>query len=590
MVKGSPESLGLLLRYASYCFFAFALLVVGSDLAHLLTNYTRYPFGDHWIWLLRLYEKGTFFTLTTQYNEHRLVVPGIFYLLDHRLFGTTNSLLIVVSILLQAGCGLFLITPIWRQSGMPGPVRLVFAGFVGILMFWFIQGENFFYPFSLCMACSNLGILAALHFMGRITENRDQDAAHSTWLWAAVLISALWATFSYGHGLLIWPILVLLAWVTGMPARRVALVLVVFAVVCGLYFLQYHTPENRVSPVEALRHPLRIVHYLVLMMGLPMFGTYVTDLRVSMNVASYVISAGGILIGLLLCGRFVWLRGGQRCQASVFYHAVMGLCLGAALITAVNRSEFPTSQALSGRYAAIPLLFWVSLAGLATRYLTQLEIGGGGGRTVWCGVLIAATLATLPEQFIKGGYFAMRSGAQKAAALSIAMGAPDRETIAVELTNPERIEQVDKQWMLSSGRPSIFARPETAMLGKPLLSQFRLAPSSACRGTLDAVTPYQSGSNTASKLIGWAWATNPRRQVADIYITDAQMVVRGLGSTHVFRPDVANHFSDEAMNFAGFQGYAPLPMPNAGALTAFADLGDGQGVCQIGEPRKPGTP
>lgn len=574
--------------YAAWIYFGFALLVLGSNLFHILRDYTAYPFGDHWIWLARLNQEGAWTALTAQYNEHRLTVPGILYLLDHRLFGSANRLLIGASIFFQLGCAFFLITPVLRRPEIPRSVKLVFSGLVMILAFWFIQGENFYYPFSLCMASSNLGILAALYCMGFLAEDSGSSVWRARLLVACVVVAALWAEFSYGHGLLIWPLLALLGWIVGLPRRWSLLILGLFVAAWGLYFIGYRTPAGHASPIEALKHPVRVAHYLLLMMGLPFFGADKADLRVSMNVFSYAVSSLGILTGLFCCLRFAFRRGGDRSHATVFYTSVMALSLGAALITALNRSMFPTGQALSGRYSAVPLLFWISLAALGSRFIARWETNGGLGRAIWCGVLAATSLGTLPEQSIKGGYFAIRSSLQNAAAASLAAGSPDQDAVNVELANLQLVNAVDKRWMATSGGRSLFARPESEMVGKPLLSSFRLAPPDTCSGAFDLATPFQAASKPAVKIIGWAWKAKQQGEVARIFITDDHNVVRGFGVKHMFRPDVANAFANESMTFAGFQAYAPLPPEYTGTFTVFADLGDGQNVCQIGVPRLPG--
>lgn len=45
-------------RIAGLCYLIVALLIVTFDIGFILRHYTRFPFGDHWIWLAVLYERG----------------------------------------------------------------------------------------------------------------------------------------------------------------------------------------------------------------------------------------------------------------------------------------------------------------------------------------------------------------------------------------------------------------------------------------------------------------------------------------------------------------------------------------------------
>ena len=58
------------------------------------------------------------------------------------------------------------------------------------------------------------------------------------------------------------------------------------------------------------------------------------------------------------------------------------------------------------------------------------------------------------------------------------------------------------------------------MVGKPLLSRFRLAPPGTCSGAFDLATPFQAGSIPAVRIIGWAWKAKQQSEVARIYVTD----------------------------------------------------------------------
>ena len=572
--------------WAALGFLACSILAGLADIVFLLRHYTRFPFGDQWAWLEKLYKYGLWATLGTQFNEHRLVIPGLCYFADHRYFGGTNTFLVLLLVGMQIGCILLLILPIGWQAGIPKPVRYIFGGFVVITMLWFIQAEDFFYPYQICIICCNLGILGALHLFARCVE-RTRQSQTVFWLGIGVVGCAFWANFSNGHGILVWPVLLAMGVVLRLPARPLVIGGMVMLGALAIYFFHYHTPAQHAGPWESLQHPIQVMHYAALMIGLPFFGAGTQDIGLSRHAAAYVISLAGILCALVMLTRFALFKALQNSREQIIYSSLMLLCLGTCAITALGRSRFPVWQALSGRYAPIAMLFWISLAGLATACLCGREAGGGTRRAIWCGVMIVASSATLATQARMGRYMAGREREQAAAALSITLGVPDMARIGEELSRRfDRIEFVDRAARPFLGH-SLFWRAGTEFLGTPLPDHFQLLGADDCAGFVDASRRLPEPTMGA-RLLGWAWDRRPRGTVSGIWVVDDQKVIRGMGVTRVSRPDVGATFVDHAMDAAGWIAYAQLPAQGPDALTVFASLDDNQrSVCQIGAPRAP---
>ncbi len=561
-----------------------AVLVGLADIFFVFRHYTPYPFGDHWVWLARLYELGPFRALLSQYNEHRLTVPGIFYLLDHRYLGSANRLLIVASMLMEVGCIVLLAASFWH-SDAPKPIRHTFTGFVVVVMLWFIQAPNFFYPFSLCMACCNVGILASFYCFSRLREGGPPRS--NTWLLAGVFACALWASFSYGHGILIWPVLLVMSRVRRLPTRWWYSIWVGFACTVAIYAYHYRTPAAHGRPWESLLHPFHVGRYILLMLGLPFFGADAQNVSFFNNVASYALSVIGIVLALLALWRFIATPAMHKEKPQIVFVSVILLTLGSVFITAVNRSHFPLAQALSSRYAPVPLLFWISLVALVALELSRLEVNGGLGRLLFCAFLMIESAVTLPTQLHAGPAMALRERRQSAVAMSVGFGIPDLSNMKQELyPDPAEISFVDGNAKRVLKR-SLFALPEAALLGSPLSSHFRVAPPKTCEGIVDAVHLLPAGSDGA-ELVGWAWDVQRRHAAKRVWVTDGRSIIRGAGVTEVLRLDVSTAYGNGDMSFTGWLAYSQFPTEGPGPLTVFAELADGQSVCQIGTPRIPG--
>jgi hypothetical protein len=271
-------------------------------------------------------------------------------------------------------------------------------------------------------------------------------------------------------------------------------------------------------------------------------------------------------------------RKGQT--GRLIYASLLLVCLGSSLITALGRSQY---SILFGRYAPIPLLFWVGLAGWITDYLSSRF--SGRGLAVWCGMLVAASAATMPVHVSLGRYFERRERYQMAAALSITVGAPDVRQIRTELgTFLDRIEYVDREAAAVLGH-SLFWRPSAADLGKPLAAHFRAVDRSWCAGVLDGAALLPDAAGNSASVLGWAWDYHDGGEAREILIVDDQGMVEGLGIPHVPRRDVGRAFSNSAMDYAGFLGYTRVSGP--GRIHIFEELKDGVSACSIGVPRVP---
>jgi hypothetical protein len=570
-------------KIAGAAFLAFAVLVVCADIFQLLAHHTRYPFGDQWWWLGVFYNEGILEVLVQQFNEHRIPVPGLLFILDQRIFGGAQLSMTIEFILIELGCAALLALPLWRHREVAQPVRWIFAGAAGIAMLWFIQGESFYYPYTLAMSLAHLQILAALYLFARLhtAQGAGRPALR---MWAGIVACGVGATYSYGSGMLVWPALLATGLLCRAPKRSLAILGAAFVCAAGLYFIHYSTPPAQVGPLQTLRSPLRVIHYSVIMLGLPLFGAGAQDISVLHRIGCYAATLGAIAAALGMLLHLAVARTAVRVQAQVFYCAVILFTLGTALVTGLARSHFPLEQALSGRYSPVPLLFWFATAGLATVYISAWERNGGVGRVLWCAGLMVAAATTVSTQAPMARYFAIRERNQAAAAVSIAAGVPDAPRIAEEMAALGLVSYVDQMVVRSRGR-SLFAHPETVWAGSPLSKHFTLAPADACTGYLDSATVLPAPAVDGVRLRGWVWGAKSRRPAERIWIADGAQVIRGFGITQVLRPDVAAALRNPALESAGWVAYA-RGTP-AGELTAFADFGEGKTVCQVGTPLKP---
>lgn len=167
--------------------------------------------------------------LTDPFPEHRLIFSRSLVLLSYYIFGKVNLVsLMVIGNLCWAGCaGVFY--AVFRRIATQR-LRLSLWYFVPIVWLWFSihSFENMFWGVSsLC----NFGLLLFAMLAFYFATHRPQQ------LWAAWLF-ALAATYTYGNGIAVFPVIIFLLWITGR--RREFFVTVGVTLLVGyIYFLGF---------------------------------------------------------------------------------------------------------------------------------------------------------------------------------------------------------------------------------------------------------------------------------------------------------------------------------------------------------------
>ncbi|GAB2782421.1 hypothetical protein GCM10027275_27630 [Rhabdobacter roseus] len=180
--------------------------------------------------------------LTDPFPEHRLVFSRTVVLLTYYLSGHVNLVgLMIVGNVCWAGCAYFFYR-VFQRLG------LSLWYFVPVMWLWFnIQAyENIFWGVSsLC----NFGVL----FFATLSL---YSATHHRSILPA-LLAATAATFTYGNGILVFGVLLLLLWLTGR--RRDLLITVLTVVLVGvLYFAGFpqKTPSLQFSDLQQVQEGL----------------------------------------------------------------------------------------------------------------------------------------------------------------------------------------------------------------------------------------------------------------------------------------------------------------------------------------------
>jgi hypothetical protein len=346
------------------------------------------PFWDQWEMVPRLQHlySGTISIddLWRQHNEHRNVFPIFWMLVLAGLSDWNVHLEIATNVAL--GTGMFLIyvryvATAWKGRG-PAPLWLLPV--VSLLIFSPFQWENWLWGWQITAMMGAFTMFFGMYVLA--------GSDRSTLRFAAALVIAFMATYSFASGLVIWVVGPVAIAVGAREQRRGRAV--AWAIVGGLtlasYFYHYHSPATpgmaaNFSSAAAILH---LIVYFFKYVGAP--------------VAAYksVLAAlAGVGVTVVFAALAIALRARWREPAILFPLLAGLLVLGVAAISSTGRAWLGTNQALASRYGSISGHLWCAAALLAVEWLRR---PGAPRRSVWQPATIAVTIAILASTLYNG--------------------------------------------------------------------------------------------------------------------------------------------------------------------------------------------
>ena len=308
------------------------------------------PYADEWsnLILVEKWDAGrlAFADLLRPHNGHRILIPRLIFLAFAQMaHGNVRAeMFFSLFICLLTSAGLLYLLRRTVRTGWP-QVLGVWA-LNNLLLFSPIQAENWLWGFQFQIFLSNLCVVGAVI---AVTANiRVQIRL------ALAALFAVAGTFSFGQGVLVWPVVGLLMIVRGERRRRVLIWGgVTLAILCG-YFFSYHGKDLTRPVAHWWEYPLFFVAFL----GAPLAEVSNTDTMVLPAVVGTILCAA-YFGALIFC-----LRRGVAAREGLWL-ALGAFSIGGALLAAASRTHFGARQALDSRYTTVAIILLMSLVGLA---------------------------------------------------------------------------------------------------------------------------------------------------------------------------------------------------------------------------------
>ena len=318
------------------------------------------PYLDQWE-LVPLLEKSyhgelTLHDLWAQHNEHRIIFPQIIMLMLARLTGWNIRYELAVNLVLSLGIFAVFVRQVNVTERKLGMAALPWAiPAISLIVFSLSQFQNWLWGWQLQMFLNLLAVAGGIALL-----------AHDTFRWWKFVAAAclgIVATYSFANGSLVWPIGLVILFITlaGKAERKAGIVAwsLIGSLTLWSYFYHYHKPEEHPPLSLIFKMPLEYLAYVFKYIG-SIGAQGVGGDRAVDGVLAFIFGllgtvtlawAGGLLVRKQIAGFRTLLP----------YFAMSLYSIGSALITGVGRLGFGSDQALAPRYCTMETPLWVSL-------------------------------------------------------------------------------------------------------------------------------------------------------------------------------------------------------------------------------------
>jgi hypothetical protein len=357
------------------------------------------PLIDQWSFVSQLESQSTgtltFDSLRSQHGEHRPFFPRLIMLGLAGVSGWNVRYEIAMNVLLATALFFALARLFRREISSPvGTPPVWLWALLSLLVFSLSQWENWLWGWQLQVFLNVLSVVFGIVLLTR----RPFEWTH----FAGAAIAGIVATYSFGNGLLFWPVglgVLALAASKGPPKRLLLGAWAVLStVVVASYMAGFHRGGSAASFQTVVTQPVGHLRYVLTFLGSPLASFSGSAFPPRDTGIAALVGGLGLLLLTLAARRAIRRRPNEIDRVIPFF-ALAGYALFSSLIAAVSRLRFGIPQALASRYTTISSLFWIGLIGmtlLATAPRAPAEPGVAekadrGGR--WSLAAVAALVA-----------------------------------------------------------------------------------------------------------------------------------------------------------------------------------------------------
>ncbi|HZP76556.1 MAG TPA: hypothetical protein VFB45_10470 [Pseudolabrys sp.] len=336
---------------------------------------------------------------------HRLLLPRIILWLDFHIFGARLIFILVANFLMRLA--ILAILMMYARDLIKNGSRALLYTLFCILCFAWIQATALYHgwvgtPYFMAL----LFPLLAFYWLHCAKTN-------PSWF-APAALAGFASIATLANGLLVLPIMAVMAAITGFGAKRTFVLAALAVVAFVLYFWGFHYPEAEARPdagsfilftLTYLGNPFYYAVYYWLA-GLQHAADVVLhhgSVLVSKNYLDYpgsrtsglaaAVISGGVFVTVtaIITWRWLWTERTDSGRAALL--ASIGFIIATAAMAALGRAAYGFDYAVQERYTTGSLLAWQMLALLLVTHANQQR-----ARRILMVVVVLVPLALLPDQ------------------------------------------------------------------------------------------------------------------------------------------------------------------------------------------------
>jgi hypothetical protein len=532
---------------------ALTMVLAARTLFYLFHSVTNVPYPDQWvmlqeIWAVRTGRSGWNY-LWAPYWGHRPVLPRLLMLLSVKYLHYSMLPFVITNVSAQISLLLVMMFSIRRLFTDRNLLFWLSAIVILHLLLSSLQMEIFVVGTNIMYTVGYASAVAAIVILGTEIVLFKLEAR-----FAIALLLGIMSTTFVAIGPLIWPILIIEAWLIGARPKYLVILTALAALIIVAYSIGYTRPAMGMGVAGAGRHPIQAAGVAAFVLGGPI-SIYAPLLGVAAGAIG-IASATGIAI--------YYMRTRSAKPAAIPLMMVVFFLLGSASSVAVGRI---TPDALAGhsgqpvsRYLAPTFVFWAAL------FPISLDCWNTGrfGRLIAAAVSVIVLILTfgtwnwqwrMPREWasVSQGYDAIASG--------FLAGVSDQEYMSRIISDKEfRSRMVD---YMREQHLSVFAEQRAHWMDQNIKAIAPIEKQATCHAS---IKPVRLASNQlAFRIVGTLMIdSRAPRNLLDILMTDTTGIVKGLARTLPAQ--------SEYSPAADFFGYARgIPLQNLRLFVLFHD-------------------
>jgi hypothetical protein len=348
---------------------------------------------DQWHMYAPYFERGLWKTMLTPMSTHRHVFPYLFFHADMTYFHGLNHFLVACGALFNGLIIVFLIRALRQETRFAISTRWVLGLFLITQLTWLINIAQLGWGF---MSTQYYLAILTLILAVQLLYEYERSGSAKNYLLAGLLVCGFISTFSFGMGILVWPILFIFARTWQMPLKTYQVIIGGMMVCLVLFFV---LPGGEEISHSILLSPVNILVFTFQLAAGPVYYLLKSwrfcDPEQLKDFASFI----GVLGSAYGIYR-IWDLFKVPRRLSIFEtlcYTLMLIGIGTAALVSVTRYEMFLDVWVD-RYQIWAVLFWAGLLPL-----TFIRYGGNKwlARVLLC-LMAVFPVAAFPSQLDLG--------------------------------------------------------------------------------------------------------------------------------------------------------------------------------------------